>query len=140
MVEHLLGRAALLDDAVLHDDDAVAQGHGLRLVVGHVDKGGVDPVAQLDDLRPHLVAELGVQVAEGLVHQQDLGLPHDGPANGHALALAAGEGLGLPVQVLRDAQDLRRLVHPPVDLLPGGLPQLQRKAMFSRTVMWGYRA
>ena len=81
-----------------------SQCHGLCLVVGHVDERGVDPLAQLDDLRPHLVAQLGVQVGERLVHQQDLGLPHDGPANGHPLALAAGEGLGLAVQILRDAR------------------------------------
>ena len=31
------------------------------LVVGDVDEGGVDALAQLDDLRAHLVAQLGVQ-------------------------------------------------------------------------------
>ena len=40
------GGADLLDEAVLHDDDAVAQGHGLGLVVGDVDEGGVDALAQ----------------------------------------------------------------------------------------------
>ena len=109
----------------IHNDDPVAQGHGLGLVVGHIDKGSVDALAQLDDLGAHLVAQLGVQVAEGLVHQQHFGLPDDGPADGHTLALAAGEGLGLPVQILGDIQDLRRLVDPAVDLLLGDLPQLQ---------------
>ena len=125
MVEDLLGGAGLLDDAVLHDDDAVAQGHGLHLVVGDVDEGGVDLLPELDDLRAHLVAELGVQVGEGLIHQKDLGVPDDGPADGDALPLAAGEGLGPPVQVLGDVQDLRGLPHLAVDLLLGGLLQLQ---------------
>ena len=62
MVEHVLRRADLLDVAVLHDDDPVAQRHGLRLVVGDVHERGVDPLAQLDDLRAHLVTQLGVQV------------------------------------------------------------------------------
>lgn len=97
VVEDLLGRADLLDEAVLHDDDPVAQGHGLRLVVGHVHKCRVDLLPELDDLRPHLVTELGVQVGEGFVHEEHFRLPDDGPADGNALALAAGEGLGLAV-------------------------------------------
>ncbi|CAN3965107.1 Lactoylglutathione lyase, partial [Dysosmobacter welbionis] len=36
-----------------------------------------------------------------------------------------GEGLGLAVQILRDAQNLRRLIHPLADLLLGVLLQLQ---------------
>jgi hypothetical protein len=137
MVEDLLGRADLLDDAVLHDDYAVAQGHGLGLVVGDVDKGGVYPLPQLDELGAHLVAQLGVQVGERLVHQEHLGVADDGAAYGHALALAAGQRLGLAVQILRDAQYLRRLVDLAVYLVLGRLAQLQREAMLSYTVMWG---
>ena len=51
-------------------------------------------------LGAHLVAQLGVQVGQGFVHEEHLGLPDDGPADGHTLALAAGESLGLAVQVL----------------------------------------
>ena len=125
MVKDLLGSADLLDDAVLHDDDAVAQGHGLGLVVGDVDEGAVDALTQLQDLGAHLVAQLGVQVGEGLVHQQDLGLPNDGATDGHALALAAGQSLGLAAQVFGDTQGLRRLVDPAVNLLLGHLAELQ---------------
>ena len=125
MVEDLLRGADLLDEAVPHDDDPVAQGHGLRLVMGDVHEGRVDLLAELDDLRAHLVAELGVQVGQGLVHQQHLGLPDDGPADGHALALAAGEGLGLAVQVLGDVQDLGGFLDPLVDLGFVHLAQLQ---------------
>ena len=60
MVEYLLRSADLLDDAVLHNNDAVTQGHCLGLVVGDIDKGGVDALAQLDQLGTHLVAQLGV--------------------------------------------------------------------------------
>ena len=125
MVKDLLGRADLLDEAILHDDDAVAQGHGLGLVMGDVDKRGVDPLAQLDDLGAHLIAELGVQVGQGLVHQEHSGVADNGAADGHTLALAAGQGLGFAVQILGDIQNLRRLTHPPVDLILGYLLQLQ---------------
>ena len=127
MVEHLLGRADLLDDAVLHDDDPVAQGHGLGLVMGNVNEGSIDPFTQLDDLSTHLVPELGVQVGQRLVHQEDLGIPDDGAADGHTLALAAGQGLGLPAQVLGDIQDFGSLLDLLVDFVLGNLAELQRK-------------
>ena len=115
----------LLDEAVLHDDDPVAQGHGLGLVMGDVDKRGVDALPQLDDLGPHLVAELGVQVGQGLVHQEHGGVPDDGPADGHTLPLAAGQSLGLAVQILGDIQNFGGLTDLLVDLVLGQLLQLQ---------------
>ena len=62
MVEDLLRRADLLDKAVAHDDDAVAERHRFDLIVRDVDKRGVDLFTQLNDLRAHLVAKLGVEV------------------------------------------------------------------------------
>ena len=43
------------------------------------------------DLRPHLDAQLGIEIGERLVEQEDLGFAHDGPAHGDALTLAARE-------------------------------------------------
>ena len=54
-----------------------------------------------------------------------MGSPDDGAADGHALALAAGQGLGLPVQILGDVQDLGGLLHPLIDLILGELAQFQ---------------
>ncbi len=117
--------ADLLDQPVLQHHDPVAHGHGLDLVVGDVDHRGLQAVVQGRDLGPHLHAQLGIQVGKRLVEQEHLGLAHDGPAHGHALPLAAGEGLGLAVQQLLDVQDLGRLVHALVDLLLGELADLQ---------------
>ena len=117
VVEDLLRRADLLDVAVAHDDDAVAEGHGLDLVVRDVDERGVDLLAQLDDLGAHLVAQLRVKVRERLVHQKNLGVAHDGAADGHALPLTAGKRLGLAVEILGDIKDLRRFAHTAVDLV-----------------------
>ena len=117
MVEDFLRRADLLDLAVFHDDDPVAQCHGLRLVVGDVDERGVQTFPKLDDLRSHLVAELRVQVGERLVHQEHLGVAHDGPADGDPLPLAAGQSLGFSIQIRRDAQDLRGALDHPVHLV-----------------------
>ena len=57
-------------------------------------------MAQLDELSTHLVTELGVQIGQRLVHQEDLGVTHDGAADGDALTLTARERLRLTVEVL----------------------------------------
>ena len=97
MVEDLLRGGDLLNDAVLHDHDTVTEGHSLGLVVSDVDERALDLVAQLDELGTHLVAQLGVQVGQRLVHQEDLRITHDGAADSDTLALAARKRLGLTV-------------------------------------------
>ena len=84
-------RADLLQHALCHHRDAVGEGHRLDLVVGDVDGGDADLALQVLDLRPHLHPELGVEVGERLVHQEELRRAHDGAAERHPLALAAGE-------------------------------------------------
>ena len=90
-VVDLLRRAELLDDAVVHDRDLVGHRHGLELVVGDVDGGRLDAVVQLAQLAAHEVAELGVERAERLVHEERHRPADDGAAERHALAVAAGE-------------------------------------------------
>jgi hypothetical protein len=46
----------------VHDDDLVGHGHGLDLVVGHIDRRGLEPLVQFLDLDPHLHPQLGVKV------------------------------------------------------------------------------
>src|SRR5215207_10103065 len=116
LVVHDLGGRYLLHLAVLEDHDAVGHGHGLGLVVGHVDGRGADPVVQLGDLRPHLHPELGVEVGEGLVHKERLRLTDYGPTQGHPLPLATGERLRLPVEETLDGEYPGCLVHPARDL------------------------
>ena len=84
----------------LHHGDAVAHRHGLDLVVGHVEVGGLQAAVQLADLGAGLHAQLGVEVGQRLVHQEDLRLAHDGAAQRDALALAAGELARLAVEEL----------------------------------------
>ena len=91
---------ALLQDAVLEHGDPVAHRHGLDLVVGDVDGGGAQPALQLGDVRAGLHPELGVQVRQRLVHQEDRRLADDGAAHRDPLPLATGERLGLAVEVL----------------------------------------
>jgi hypothetical protein len=86
-----VGGVELLDHAVFHDGDAIGQGHGLDLVVGHVDDRGPKPLVELFDLGAHLDPQFGIQVGQGFVKEEDARIAGDGPAHGHPLALPAGE-------------------------------------------------
>jgi len=57
-----------------------------------------------------------VEVGEGLVHQERLRLAHDGPAERHPLALAAGELPRLALEEITELQHVGRLADAPVDL------------------------
>ena len=70
MVELARG-GALLQRPILEDRHAIAHGHGLDLVVGDVHRRHAEPVLKLDDLGARLHAQLGVEVGERLVHQED---------------------------------------------------------------------
>jgi hypothetical protein len=87
-----------------------------------------------------LHAQGGVQVGQRLVKQEHLGLAHDGAANGHALALAARQLLGLAVQQMLDVQDLGSVLHGGRSRPWAPLGQLQPKAMLSYRFMCGYSA
>ena len=127
LVVELGGGVHLLHDAVLHDDDAGAERHGLGLVMRDVDDRGAEAVVQLGDLGAHLDAELGVEVGERLVHQVDLGGTDDGAAHGDALALAAGEGGRLAVEELLEVEDAGGLADGLVDLVGVDLAELERE-------------
>src|SRR5699024_8290659 len=116
VVVHLPGGTHLLQDTELEHAEPVTHGQGLGLVVGDVHGGDTQAALQGSDLRTGLHAQLGVQVGQRLVHQEDLRLTHDRAAHGHTLTLTTGERLGLAVQVFAQVEDLGRFLHPLADL------------------------
>ena len=90
-VVQLERRADLLDDAVVHDDNAVGHRHRLDLVVGDIDGRRLQPLVQRLDLRAHLHAKLRIEVRQRLVEQEHLRIANDRPAHRDALPLAAGK-------------------------------------------------
>ncbi len=83
---------------------------------------------QLGDLDAHLDAQAGVEVGERLVEQEDARVADDGAADGDALALAAGELLGLAVEQVGDLQDAGRVLDPRLGGLGVDLRQLEAEA------------
>ena len=80
---------------------------------------------QLGNFSTHRNAQLGVEVGQRFVHQEDLRFANDGAAEGNTLTLAAGQSLRLTVEQVFDIEDLRRFMHALVDLRLGGLAQLE---------------
>ena len=92
---------------------------------------------QPHQLQPHVDPERRVEVGERLVEEEYLGLPHDGAADGDALALAARELLRPPLEQVRELQHVGGRLHLLLPI-PGGEPAIfSAKPMFSATVMCG---
>ena len=95
--------------------------------MGDVHIGDAHRVLDLLDDGAHLHAQLGVQVGQGLVHQQHIRLDHQGAGQCHALLLAAGQPVGRAVGILADVHQLHELVGLLLDGLLGFLTVLQTK-------------
>src|SRR6266545_7406619 len=127
-VVELERRADLLDQSVVHHDDLVGHGHGLDLVVGHVDGGGLEALVQLLDLGAHGDPELGVEVRQRLVEQEHLRVAHDGAPHGDALALAARELARIALQQGCEPEDFGGALDARLDLGFRRAAQLEREA------------
>src|SRR5579871_489330 len=66
--------ADLLDDALVHDGDAVRHRERFALVMRNVDEGDADALLDFAQLVAHMLAQLEVQRRQGLVEQEDFGL------------------------------------------------------------------
>jgi hypothetical protein len=101
-----LGCTHLLEASVAHHRDATGHRHRFDLIVRDVHERGADPLVQLDELGPGAGPHRGVEVGQGLVHQEDLRLAHDGASQRHPLPLPTRELCRLALEQRRDAHDL----------------------------------
>ena len=85
------GVPELLHVALTHDSDPIRDAERFDLVVGDQEDRHAEAALQDFQLGAHLTAQLGVQVAEGLVEEQDLRFEHQAAREGDALLLAAAE-------------------------------------------------
>ena len=114
-------RIDLGDLPVLDHGDALADAERFELVRRRVDRGGAELPVQPLELGPHVVAELGIEVGERLVEEEEPRAADDGAPDGEPLLLAAAERCRPAVERVGDAQQLRCLTHPRIDL---GTPHL----------------
>src|SRR5215212_8900369 len=126
-VVELGGRADLLEVPVVHDRDPVAHRHRLDLVVGDVDRGRPDLLLEALDLAARLHAQLGVEVGERLVHEEDLRVADERAPERDALLLAARELARPPLEQFIELKRARRAAHALVDLLLRRLAPAERE-------------
>ena len=126
-VVDVLGSAHLLHPAAVHDGDPVGHVHGLFLVMGHVDHRHAEPLLDLLDLHLHLVAQVLVERAEGLVHQHHVRMEHHCPRNGDTLLLTARQLPGEAIGVLLQPHQFERFVDPGLDQVRRELAGAQRE-------------
>ena len=107
----LLRRADLLDPPGLHEADAIGHGQRLLLVVGDIEDGDAEALVQLLDLELHVVAQLLVERAERLVHEDDRRPVDQAARERDALLLAARELLRKPARDVRQLHDVEDAAH-----------------------------
>ena len=124
----LLRRIVLLDAAAVHNDDPVAHGEGLFLVVGDIDEGDAQPLLQAPQFHLHGLPQLVVQGTQWFVQQQDFRIVYQRPGDGYPLLLAATHLLGLPVTQLLQLGQLQHFGNPFLLLLAGNFFHQQPEA------------
>ncbi len=107
----------LLEPAVVQDGEPVGERHRLDLVVRHVERRHAEPPLQLLELGPCVGADLGVEVRQRLVHQEQRGLADDGASERDALLLPARQLMRLARDERLDPEHARDARDPPRDLL-----------------------
>lgn len=108
--------ADLDQPAVLEQQDAVTQQHGLVEVVGDEHDRLLEVLLQADEQLLHVAPDQWVQRGVGLVHQEHLGVAGQRPGQPDPLLHAARELAGQRVGAVAEADLLQR----PLRLLPAG--------------------
>jgi len=96
----------------VHDADPIRERERFLLIVRHED--GRDPklALHLADGAAQLLADLGIESAEGLIEEQYLGLVRERAGDGDALLLAAGELRGQALVHALESDEPQELAAP----------------------------
>ncbi len=129
--------------ATLQDQGPVRQGHRFLHVVGD-EKDGLGAelprFPEVQEVLPQTLGGQGVQGGEGLVHEEDLGLHHQGPGEATRWRIPPESSLGrAPSKPSRPTKAMASRAF--LSLSSLGSPRASRpKATFSNTVSHGKRA
>ena len=112
--DYFLRRSYLNDASVLHDRDPVPDTDRLVQIVGDEDRGLSHHRGELHELVLKLAANQRIQGAEGLVHQEDVGVGRERAPQPHPLLHAPRELVG---EAILPAAELHQVEHA-LGLLP----------------------
>ena len=99
----------LLQRALLHDANQVANRKGFELVVGHKQRRGAGRLQNAAHFVRQAFAQLHVQVGEGLIEQHQLGARRERPCQGYALLLPARKFVGIAPLAARHSNQCQHL-------------------------------
>ena len=105
--------------------------------MGHVDKGDAQLIFQPYELILHVLAQLQIQGAQGLVQEEHAGLVHNGPGDGDPLLLSAGEGGHVPVFIAGEIDQLQGIFDLVVNVGLGLVLDFQAKGNIFRNIHVG---
>ena len=91
------------------DDDPVGERDRLVDMMGDEQHRGLADIPDVEQKALHFDARLDVERGEGFVHQQHFGLHGEGARDGDALAHAAGELVGAPLERIGKADPPQHL-------------------------------
>ena len=94
----------------------------------HVDGSRAALLADAPDFATHLNPQFGIQVAQRLVQQQEVGADHQSPGQRNPLLLTAGECIGLSISHACKPSHFNDFRHPVFDLFLGNLPHFEAEA------------
>ena len=108
LVVNIDRRADLLDLALVHDDDRIAHGERLLLVVRDKDERDADRLLNLLQLTLHVLAQLEIERGKRLIEQQHLRFIRECAGDCDTLLLTAGE---LSDAAVRHAVQIHHVEH-----------------------------
>ncbi len=120
--------ADLADASLGHHHETIRHGQRLFLVMCHHHGCQAEALLQFADFHPHLCAQLGIEVGQGLVQQKHVGPHRQRPGQGHTLLLSARECARQPVPQSAQPHHLQRFAHTLRDLRFGQLAHLESES------------
>ena len=88
----------MLQHALFQNGHPVGQGHGFNLIVGYIERCNAKGVLHMLQFSPHVAAQFGIEIGQGLIHQEHRRAADDGAGQGHTLFLTTRQFAGVAVQ------------------------------------------
>ena len=123
MTEYILRGADLFQPALVHDGHPIGEGEGFLLVMGDKDGGCALPTKYRLHFPAHLAPHSRIQVAEGLIEEDDHGPGGQGATQRNPLLLSPRYLVRIPVSHTRHLNGLQDLLYPSLPVLGFHLPQ-----------------
>ena len=112
MLVDLLRCADLFHPSLPKDHDPGGHVQGFLLIVSDINEGNAHFLLHPFQFRLHLLTQLQIQRAQGLIQQQHLGPQHRRPGDGDPLALTAAQLGRHPLFIPGQAHQPQGFLHP----------------------------